>query len=136
VIKKRLNPSDEKHKRETTMPLNKREKILSKALLVFFILLSLSSFFLLLQPHDIPTVRASPDTLTLRPNAAGYWQEWSTFGTGTTHWDRTSDQSDDTGVQVTGSTTLKETENLADTSQTGTINSITGLLSLTRKART
>jgi len=67
-------------------------------------------------------------SLTLRPDTAGSYQQWSTFGSGTAHWDRTSDQSDATGVQVTGSTTLKETENLQDTSQTGTITSVTAYM--------
>ena len=88
------------------------------------------TLFTSIYPITVPwkPVFASPDTLTLRPNSAGTYQEWSTFGTGLYHWDRTSDQSDDTGVQVTGSTTLKETENLADTSQTGAINSITAYI--------
>ena len=66
-----------------------------------------------------------PDTVALRPNAAGTYQEWSTFGSGTAHWDRTSDQNDATGVMVTGSTTLGETLNLENPTQTGTINSVT-----------
>jgi hypothetical protein len=69
----------------------------------------------------------APDTLILRPNATGTYQQWSTFG-GTVHWSLTSDQNDNTGVQVTGTTTLKETENLADTTQTGTINSVTAYM--------
>jgi hypothetical protein len=73
-------------------------------------------------------VFASPDTITLRPNAAGTYQTWATFGTGTAHWDRTSDQNVATGVQVTGLTTSKETENLVDTTQTGTINSVTAYM--------
>jgi len=67
-------------------------------------------------------------TLTLKPNVAGTDQAWATFGSGSAHWDRTSDVNDATGVQVTGSTTLKETENLQDTSQTGTINSVTAYI--------
>ncbi len=55
----------------------------------------------------------APDTL--RPNAEGTYQEWTTFGTGSSHWDRTRDQSDATGVELTtGDITKKETENLAD----------------------
>jgi len=71
---------------------------------------------------------ASPATLTLRPDSAGYYQQWSTFGSGAAHWDRTSDELDTTGVQVTGSTSLNETENLADTTQMGTINSVTAYM--------
>jgi hypothetical protein len=69
----------------------------------------------------------APDTLILRPNATGTYQQWSTFGD-TVHWSLTSDQNDNTGVQVTGTTTLKETENLADTTQAGTINSVTAYM--------
>jgi hypothetical protein len=96
-------------------------------LVVTIVMLTL---FISIYPITVPwkPVFASPDTLTLRPNSAGTYQEWSTFGTGLYHWDKTSDQSDDTCVQVTGSTTLKETENLADTSQAGAINSITAYI--------
>jgi len=71
-------------------------------------------------------VFASPDTITLRPNAAGTYQQWSLVDT--THWGATSDQNDNTYVYVSGSTTLKETENLADTTQTGTISSVTAYM--------
>jgi hypothetical protein len=71
-------------------------------------------------------VFASPDTLTLRPNAAGTYQAWGTFGAPPSNWQGTSDQNDATGVQSpAGDTTAKETENLQDASQTGTINSVT-----------
>jgi len=66
--------------------------------------------------------------ITLRPNAVGTYQQWSTYGTGTAHWDRTSDQNDATGVEVTGSTVLKEAENLGDRAQTGTINAVTAYM--------
>jgi hypothetical protein len=69
----------------------------------------------------------APDTLILRPNATGTYQQWSTFGD-TVHWSLTSDQNDNTGVQVTGTTTLKETENLADTTKAGRINSVTAYM--------
>jgi hypothetical protein len=78
-------------------------------------------------PPEVKEIKASPDTLILRPNAAGTYQQWSTFGD-TVHWSLTSDQNDNTGVQVTGTTTLKETENLADTTQAGTINSVTAYI--------
>jgi hypothetical protein len=75
------------------------------------------------------TVFASPDTSTLRPNAAGTYQAWGTFGSPPSHWQGTSDQNDATGVQSpAGDTTAKETENLQDTSQTGTINSVTAYM--------
>jgi len=74
-------------------------------------------------------VFASPDTLTLRPNAAGTYQVWGTFGAPPSHWEGTSDQNDATGVQSpTGSTAAKETEHLQDTTQTGTINSVTAYM--------
>ena len=70
------------------------------------------------------------DTIvTLRPNANGTYQQWATFGSGASHWDRTSDQSDITGVQSpAGSTSAKETVNLQNTTQTGTINSVTAYM--------
>jgi hypothetical protein len=71
-------------------------------------------------------VFASPDIITLRPNAAGTYQQWSLVDT--THWGATSDQNDNTYVYVYGSTTLNETENLADTTQTGTISSVTAYM--------
>jgi hypothetical protein len=78
-------------------------------------------------PPEVKEIKASPDTLILRPNATGTYQQWSTFGD-TVHWILTSDQNDNTGVQVTGTTTLKETENLADTTQAGRINSVTAYM--------
>jgi len=98
-----------------------------KSVLLVATILTLA-LFISIYPIIIPwkPVFASPDTLTLRPNAAGTYQAWGTFGSGTAHWDRTSDQNDATGVQSpAGDTTAKETENLQDTSQTGTINSVT-----------
>jgi PKD repeat protein len=68
------------------------------------------------------------DTTTLYPNAVGTYQAWSIFGGAPTHWQATSDLSDSTGVQITGATTSRETENLQDTSQTGTINSVTAYM--------
>jgi hypothetical protein len=66
---------------------------------------------------------ASATTTTLRPNQAGTYQQWSTFGIGM-HYALTSDQSDATGVQITGDETSKETERLADPTfgDTATIN--------------
>lgn len=63
-------------------------------------------------------------TLTIRPNEAGSYQEWSLFG-GTTHYGSTSDQSTSTGVYINDTTSL-ETEGLASVSgYSGTINSVT-----------
>jgi len=67
-------------------------------------------------------------TLTLRPDSAGTYQAWGTFGSGTAHWDRTSDQSNATGVSITADIASKETMNLQNTSQTGTIDSITAYM--------
>ena len=89
------------------------------------------ALFTSIYPIIIPwkPVFASPDTLTLRPNAAGTYQNWETFGAPPSHWEGTSDQNDVTGVQSpAGDTTAKETENLQDTSQTGTINSVTAYM--------
>jgi len=85
-------------------------------------------------PPEIETANA--DTETLRPNAAGTYQAWGTFGSGSAHYDRTSDQSDSTGVQSpNGDNTSKETENLINSAQTeGTINSVTAYM--TAKATT
>jgi hypothetical protein len=95
-------------------------------LLVTIVTLTLVSIY----PITIPwkQVFASPDTATFRPNTAGTYQDWAIFGGSPTRWQATSDQNDATGVQVIGSTTLKETENLQDTSQTGTINSVTAYM--------
>jgi len=64
-------------------------------------------------------------TLTLRPNAAGSWQLWSTFGSGSAHYDRVADESDLSGVEITNDNVKRETENLENTPQTGTINHVT-----------
>lgn len=66
-------------------------------------------------------------TVILRPNAAGTYQAWSTFGSPPSHWQGTSDSSDFTGVS-TNNTTSKETENLADSSDLGAINSVTAYM--------
>jgi len=65
---------------------------------------------------------ASADTETLRPNAAGTYQEWDVSDT--THYGATSDQSDATYIytSVEGET---DTQHLADPTGTGTINSVT-----------
>jgi PKD repeat protein len=68
------------------------------------------------------------DTTTLYPGEAGTYQAWNIFGGAPTHWQATSDLSDSTGVQITGDTTSRETEGLQDTSQTGTINSVTAYM--------
>jgi hypothetical protein len=52
-----------------------------------------------------------------------------TFGAPLSHWEGTSDQNDATGVQSpAGNTTAKETEQLQNASQTGTINSVTAYM--------
>lgn len=62
--------------------------------------------------------------ITLRPNAAGNYQAWTTFPTpGASHWGNTSDQSDLTGV-YTNNIILKETEALATFSGAGFINKV------------
>lgn len=64
-------------------------------------------------------------TLTLRPNAPGTYQDWDLVDT--THEGATSDQNDNTFVEGLF-VNDKETENLADTSITGTINSVTAYM--------
>ncbi len=70
--------------------------------------------------------------LTIRPNDAGTYQNWTTFGGETSHWESTNDYpiNDDTGVKVTGTenTNLIETEKLSDVtpSQNWTVDSIKG----------
>jgi hypothetical protein len=69
-----------------------------------------------------------PGTETLKPNAAGTYQQWAPFG-GTIHYSLTSDLSSTTGVQNLGSTTLLETENFADSRiGSGAINSVTAYI--------
>jgi hypothetical protein len=63
-------------------------------------------------------------TLTLRPNADGTYHEWVAEPWGSAHWIDTSDQDDNTFI-YTGIVGNRDTENLADTPQTGTINSVT-----------
>jgi hypothetical protein len=97
-----------------------------KSVLLVATILTLALFTSIYPIISWKTVFASPDTTTLRPNAAGTYQQWSLVDT--THWGATSDQNDNTYVYVSGSTTLKETENLADTTQTGTISSVTAYM--------
>ena len=62
---------------------------------------------------------------TLRPNGEGFYQQWNIFG-GSTSFVLSSDLSDSTGVQVTGSTTLLEINSLSDsTINAGEISSVT-----------
>lgn len=63
--------------------------------------------------------------LTLRPNSAGTFQNWSVYG-GVTHYGSTSDLNPLTGVSTSASN-VKESENLADpsvTSEMGAIKSV------------
>lgn len=63
--------------------------------------------------------------LTLRPNSAGAFQNWSVYG-GVTHYGSTSDLNPLTGVSTSASN-VKESENLADpsvTSEMGAIKSV------------
>lgn len=110
-------------------PLVKVKKVRASSRLAVLAIIATLVYFigcplLVLNNSLFPIAFASPDDLTLRPNAAGTYQSWSTFGNPPSHWQGTSDQNDATGVQVTGSTTLRETVNLEDTAQTGTINSV------------
>jgi len=69
-----------------------------------------------------------PPSPIARPDAVGTYQGWNTFGSGTGHFDRTSDLSDNSGVEITGSTIIKETENLTNFNEFGIINSITAFM--------
>ncbi len=75
--------------------------------------------------NDTSFASATNPPITLRPNSNGTYQQWTTFGSGSNHWGRTSDQNDNTGVQIAGSTSANETESFQDTSQTGAISSVT-----------
>jgi len=66
-------------------------------------------------------------TLTLRPNAAGTYQEMGVFPSGSTHWGATSDQSDSSYL-LANDILVRDFENFEDTSQTGTISSVTGYM--------
>jgi hypothetical protein len=82
-------------------------------------------FFYQIAAPATASTNIPPGTETLRPNLAGTYQQWDSFG-GTLRQALTSDSSDGTGVKVIGSTTLIETENLADTHVgSGAINSVT-----------
>jgi flagellin-like protein len=80
---------------------------------------------------DAPTTSSTIiplGTETLNPNSAGTFQQWEAFG-GTIRNVLTSDRSDATGVKITGSTTLIETVNLADSHVgLGAINSVTAFV--------
>jgi hypothetical protein len=100
-----------------------------KNVLLVATILTLALFTSIYPVIQWKTVFASPDTSTLRPNAGGTYQAWGTFGAPPSHWERTSDQNDATGVQSpAGNTTAKETEQLQNASQTGTINSVTAYM--------
>jgi len=94
-----------------------------KAFIIAFILIVVSIIgYSVVFP---PTPSVGQVTLTLRPNAAGTYQEWILFDT--THWGATSDQTDATVVYIE-ETTSRETENLADTSHTEAIVSVTAYI--------
>lgn len=66
-------------------------------------------------------------SLTLVPNAGGSYSDWHVYPNGN-KWSATSDNNSFTGIELTGPVLGKETENLGDTSQTGTINSVTAYM--------
>lgn len=89
------------------------------------IIVFLASIFAgpILFPLTPPT---AVDTLTLRPNAAGTYQQWTLVGTN--HWTATNDSSDSTYVYALD-TSVKETENFADTTHSAeTINGVTAYM--------
>lgn len=87
-------------------------KIFAKILFVLFIFSFFNSFYV------EPTFAA---TITLRPNAAGARQNW--FVVGITHYGATSDQIDTTYVYDVAEFS-DELENLQNSSNLGTINSV------------
>lgn len=97
---------------------------------VFLIILGwlLSGWPKLWQNPPIPPkiTKAQADTLTLRPNASGDLQEWETL-VGSSHWGATSDQTDATYIETTGSSSKSDIQNLQDPTfgDSDTINSVT-----------
>ena len=85
-----------------------------KSVLLVATILTLA-LFISIYPIIIPwkPVFASPDTITLRPNSVGSYQEWETL-VGSTHWGATSDESDTTYIKTTGTSTKIDIQNLAD----------------------
>jgi hypothetical protein len=73
--------------------------VISKIVLLGATILTLALFILIYPIIQWKPVFASPDTLTLRPNAAGTYQTWSIFGGSPSRWQATSDQNDGTGIQ-------------------------------------
>lgn len=73
------------------------------------------ALFISIYPITIPwkPVFASPDTITLRPNSVGSYQERETL-VDSTHWGATSDESDTTCIKPTGTSTKTDFQNLAD----------------------
>lgn len=70
-------------------------------------LISLSFVLVLIAVLVVPSTFSI--TTTLRPNAAGTFQGWTPYGTGSTHWGRVSDESWVTGVNITANIVLNET---------------------------
>jgi hypothetical protein len=107
-------------------------KALGKRTLTTFLILVVTFFSigLLFSYHPFNPIfylaQATPDVMTLRPNAVGTYQQWSVSSG--THYGATSDLSDTTYVYVIGSTSLKETENLEDSLLTGAISSVTAYM--------
>ncbi len=66
-----------------------------------------------------------PETFTLLPNADGSISNWNLYGNQPDKWSATSDTNDATGIQIAGSTSAVQTVNLQESTQTGTINSVT-----------
>jgi len=93
---------------------------------LFFLIIFLTVFgFLIFNFREVEKIEAAPDTLPLRPNLAGTYQAWTLVGS--THPVATSDQSNTSYVYALN-TSSKETENLTDTAQTGTINQVTAYM--------
>jgi hypothetical protein len=84
-----------------------------KSVLLVVTILTLALFTSIYPIIQWKPVFASPDTITLRPNSVGSYQEWETL-VGSTHWGATSDESDTTYIKTTGTSTKIDMQNLAD----------------------
>jgi len=87
--------------------------VISEIALLVATILTLALFTSIYPIIPWKPVFASPDTITLRPNSVGSYQEWETL-VDSTHWGATSDESDITYIKTTGTSTKIDIQNLAD----------------------
>ena len=74
----------------------------------------------------MPAAMSAPDTVTLNPNAAGDYQEWTLVGSSPSHWEATSDATDDTYIEASAED-QRDVQNLENPpfGDSDTVNSIT-----------